>query len=265
MNKKKIVVEKGTLRDIEFPKILYKYRYWNNDYHKRFITKREVFMASAKTFKDELDCHNPTRYDLLTSDQIFELYLSDSQKLNQHFTQEQHIQFAKEWTKKSPLKDEKKIPQLMVESVQKFYEHEGILSLTENWNNDEMWEKYADKHKGFCIGYNSNVLFEYLSGGGVVDYVDEIPKIYPEPIMSYFEAMQNRVYKKDKKWEFEQEYRTKKFYNRPATIEDRRILLPKEAFNHIIIGNAISDFNKEELIKNVQKYIGKIEIISRNT
>jgi len=140
--KKKFTIEKGILADIEYPKILYKYRYWSNDYHKRFITKREVFMASANTFEDELDCHNPTRYDLLTDRQIFELYLSDSIKLNLNYSEEQHIQFAKELTKDSPLKDEKRIKQFMKESFQNFYEHE------ENWNNDEMWVKYANNHKG---------------------------------------------------------------------------------------------------------------------
>jgi len=82
--------------------------------------------------------------------------------------------------------------------------------------------------------------------------------------MSYFEAMQNRVYKKEKKWKFEQEYRTKKFHKKPATIEDRRIILPKEVFSHVILGNAISDFDMNDLIKNVKKYIGEIEIITRN-
>ena len=58
-NESKITVTYAKLEDIELPSIVYKYRSWSDEYHKRFLTEREVFMASPKTFEDELDCHSP--------------------------------------------------------------------------------------------------------------------------------------------------------------------------------------------------------------
>ncbi|GAA4160816.1 hypothetical protein GCM10022217_25480 [Chryseobacterium ginsenosidimutans] len=34
----------GTLDDIEFPEILYKYRDWENPYNRRFIENKEVYL-----------------------------------------------------------------------------------------------------------------------------------------------------------------------------------------------------------------------------
>lgn len=180
-----ITVHKGTLDDIEFPPIIYKYRFWSDDWHKRFITEREVFLASPKTFEDELDCHKPTRYDLLTTRQIHDYFNWSSKNENLNFTRQQHRKFARNWTKKSLINDKEYVKKYMEESINEYYDHEGILSLTENWDNQEMWNKYADNEKGFCIGYNTRIMFEHLGGGGQVIYTDDLPKILPEPFMEF--------------------------------------------------------------------------------
>ena len=151
----------------------------------------------------------------------------------------------------------------MANSIKQYYEHEGILSLTENWDNQEMWNKYSDSEKGFCIGYNTRIMFEYLGGGGPVNYVDKIPDILPEPFMGFGEAMRNRVYYKLKQWEFEQEYRTKMFWPKSAGIKDRQIVLPKEAFEKVIIGNKMNLDVEHEIRNKIQKHLGDIEIVKR--
>mgnify|MGYP006347233241 CR=1 FL=1 len=259
---KKIIVNHGILDDIELPSVVYKYRSWSDDNHKRFITEKEVYMASARSFEDQLDCKNPTRFDLLSDKQIYEYYLWSSQeKENPNFSRQQHRKFARYWAKHSPEKKKKKVQEWMDKSIEEYYEHDGILSLTENCNNDLMWEKYADNGKGFCIGYNSHEMFKHIGGGGKVEYVDTLPIILPEPFMHFAEALRNRVYSKVKSWSFEEEYRTKKFWLNPATIKDRQIKLPKEAFNRIILGKNMSENDKKEIIELTKKHIGEIEII----
>jgi hypothetical protein len=259
----KLTIGHGVLDDIELPSIIYKYRTWSDNFHKRFITEREVFMASARSFEDDLDCRNPTRFDLLTNRQIYDYYDWSSKEENPNFTRQQHRKFARSWAKKSLIKDIKSVEKWKADTLEEYYDHDGILSLTENWNNDEMWKKYSDDGKGFCIGYNTREMFKYLGGGGPVEYVDELPIILPEPFMQFAEALRNRVYHKLKKWTFEDEYRTKMFWPHVATIQDRQIQLPKEAFNKIILGNNISENDKAELIKNVTSHIGDIEITER--
>lgn len=262
-NERKITVNYSKLDDIELPPIVYKYRSWSDKYHKRFLSKREVFLASPKTFEDELDCHSPTRFDLLTKQQIYDYFLWSSKRDNPNFTRQQHRKFARYWSKVSDVNHPEIVKQFMDKSVQEYYEHEGILSLTENWNNDEMWKKYGDDGKGICIGYDTKIMFRYLGGGGPVEYCDELPIVMPEPFMEFAEALRNRVYFKLKKWEFEEEYRTKKFWPEPISITDRQIQLPIEAFKKIILGDNISDSDKAEIISIVKEKIGKIEIVDR--
>lgn len=263
MEEKKITVNQGVLDDISLPPIVYKYRNWSDDFHKRFITEREVFMASARSFEDQLDCRNPTRFDLLSNQQIYDYYLWSSQKENPNFSRQQHRKFARYWSKHSPVKDKKVLQKWMEYSIEEYYDHDGILSLTENCNNNAMWDKYADNGKGFCIGYNSREMFRYIGGGGRVEYVDTLPIILPEPFMHFAESLKNRVYSKTTQWSFEEEYRTKKFWKNSATTEDRQIQLPKEAFNKIILGNNISEKDKKEIIENTKNFIGNIEIVQR--
>lgn len=252
-----------TLDKIDLPKIVYKYRNWSDNFNKRFITEREVFMASPGSFEDKLDCNNPTRFDLLTKNEIYQYFIWSSKEMNPNFTRQRHRNFAREWSKQSLVNNPKYVKEFMDRSIIDYYEHDGILSLTENWNNDDMWIKYADNHKGFCIGYNTRTLFKFLGGGGPVDYVDELPMIKPEPIMQAEEAMRNRVYYKTKNWSFEEEYRTKKFWPHPASIEERQIKLPIEAYNCIIFGKNISGEHENEIIEATNNAIGNVRIVKR--
>lgn len=220
-------------------------------------------MASPRMFEDQNDCNNPTRFDLLTNKQILDYYLWSSKNDNPTFIRAQHRQFAKDWAKKTLVKDKAYTRRYMEETMQEYFDREGVLSLTENCNNDSMWNKYADNGNGICIGYNTRKMFDYLGGGGEVHYVDELPMILPEPFMSPEEASVKRVYFKLKHWEFEEEYRTKKFWPGVASVSDRQIELPVGAFNRIILGDNISEKQAEEIKESVLKNIGDIPIIRR--
>ena len=230
---------------------------------KDFLNEREVFLASPGSFEDQLDCNNPTRFDLLTKQQVYDYFMWSSKNDNPDFTRQQHRKFARYWTKVSDVNHPKIVKKFMDESVQEYNEREGILSLTENCNNDRMWDKYGDEGKGICIGYDTRIMFKHLGGGGPVTYCDVLPKIFPEPFMHYAEAMMNRVYYKTKQWSFEEEYRTKKFWPQPATILNRQIQLPPEAFKKIIFGDNISEYDKNEIITVVKEKIGNIEMGDR--
>lgn len=41
----------------EHPKILYKYRDWNNVFHKKILTENRVYFSSPSKFEDQYDCH----------------------------------------------------------------------------------------------------------------------------------------------------------------------------------------------------------------
>lgn len=55
-----------------------------------------------------------------------------------------------------------------------------------------------------------------------------------------------------------------KFWENPASEIDRKIILPKEAFHSVILGENISFDNKIEIKKAVNENIGNIPIIEYN-
>ncbi|TDS07593.1 DUF2971 domain-containing protein [Sphingobacterium paludis] len=264
MSKEFIVnTRQTTLDQLELPPTVYKYRTWEDTYHKRFITEKEVFLASPNTFEDQLDCHNPTRFDLLKDNQIYEYYFLDSKRINSKFTRQQHREFARSHTKRAPFKNKFRLAEWQNHFDEQYFKRTGILSLTENWNNDKMWEKYADNGNGICIGYKTSELFKYLGGGGPVHYMDKLPIIYPLPFTSDEAALFQRVYCKTSQWSFEEEYRTKMYWNFEASTEDRRIILPTNCFQTIILGDNLSAEAIHEIKDAVSASIGEIEVISR--
>ncbi|MBV7270561.1 DUF2971 domain-containing protein, partial [Winogradskyella luteola] len=251
-----------TLDDIEFPEVLYKYRSWNNEFNKRFITKREVFMASPDMFEDRLDCKIPVRYDLMTPEQAKQVYTRIS-KLDNTLSRQQKRKRVRQLLDRKEYLDPEFNANYQKIYFSGYFERLGVLSLTAENCLESMWNKYADNGKGFCVGYNSRILFEYLGGGGKVEYVNELPTILPDPIMSREEIRWKQVYFKEKKWEFEKEYRTQKFWEIPATISDRQIILPRDAFNCVILGNNMSSDEKNDITQAIENEIGKIKIIEQ--
>lgn len=250
----------GTFDDGEFPEILYKYRDWDIEYHNRYILKREIYMAPASSFVDENDCKIPIRYDLLNKKQTIQFSIRLQKIEQQHLSRQQHRDKARKWAKKGLLKNKQFYDDFQKDYFKEIDKHRGILCLTEFPCLDKMWDDYAKNSTGFCVGYNSRILFEFLGGGGNVTY-DDLPIILPEPFMTHEEIHHKQVFYKEKKWNFENEYRTHKFYENPPTKEMRQIVLPKEVFNRIILGKNISIENRNAIIEGAKENIGDIPVL----
>jgi hypothetical protein len=163
----------------EVPAILYKYRTWSNPFHQNILSDLQVYIPAPTEFEDELDCRNDIRYDLLTNEQIYQKYFQISRANNPHYSLEQHIDFANHWYKISPMHDKEKIKLQQQDDFNEYDKRMGILSLTANPNRPEMWNKYSELNKGFCVGFSSEILFKFIGGGGVVNYCILPPSILP--------------------------------------------------------------------------------------
>ena len=222
--------------DIETPCVLYKYRDWQNPLHRRIITEREVFLAAPSTFEDQLDCRNSVRYDLLTEEQIFQKYYYDSIEMNPAFSEQEHRAFASHWADVSPLYDPSFIKEQKKRDYKEFNERIGVLCLTDNPINQQMWHKYARSSRGFAVGFRSNIFFDLVGSGGLVQYSTPLPVIMPSPWHSHAEAITMQIHHKQKHWEFEQEYRTTIFGARPLSTAERIKKVPVEAYEEIVFG-----------------------------
>lgn len=237
----------------KYPELVYKFRRWSDEYEKTVITEKKLYLAPPTSFKDKKDCKLLVRYDLMTNLDIYQKYLRDSKREHTHFTKEEHKRYALKWTTKSPFKDKKDIKRQQEEHFMEFDKRFGVLSLTANKSNIAMWNKYSNYGNGFCVGFNSAILFDQLGGGCEVKYYPKLPDIYHDDpfIIEHFK----QVYSKEEKWSIEEEYRTHKFFEKPANLSDRLIVIPNDAFQEVIFGWNLTVQDKNEIIQycNSQK------------
>jgi hypothetical protein len=241
----------------DLPEIIYKYRIWDDKYQKTILTDRIVFMAPPTSFKDKKDCKLLKRYDLMTEQDMYDKYLEMSKKNNPNWSRQQHRAFARDWTKKSPLRDKKNIKKQQEEHFLEFDQRFGVLSLTANPTNLDMWNKYSKNGEGFCVGFDPKILFNHLGGGGPVQYYKKLPDIFYND--DFHVEHFKQVFSKEKKWLFEEEYRTHKFYPKPTTISDRQIVVPVEVFKEVIFGWNMSDQHIEQIKQACEIQMMKIE------
>lgn len=115
-----------------------------------------------------------------------------------------------------------------------FYENSryGILCLCENSTNFEMWEKYAEDHRGIMVGFDPMHPFfkqdPLEPGWNKVNYADNVPTL-PEcpahdlasPPQEYkskvVEVLREGILRKDEKWRFEAEWRKRGVLAEPAS------------------------------------------------
>lgn len=245
----------------EFPPVVYKYRDWDDQYARRMITHREVYFSHPKKFEDPYDCRTVIQYGKMTYEQIRSFIRHgvdrDHPKWNEIARQREFEERIKIWESHDSIYFEKGIDN----SVEFFRDATGILSLTALPLNDSMWDDYAKGHTGFCVGFNSEIAFQYFDGGGPVIYEDDIPVVLPEPIHDHHEIMTRFFFTKLKEWEFEKEYRVIVF--KPPVIPDykRKVVLPREAFREVILGKNMSWHSKKSIIYEIKKEIGDIPII----
>ncbi|MEY8758990.1 DUF2971 domain-containing protein [Chryseobacterium tongliaoense] len=246
----------GTLDDIEFPEVLYKYRDWENPYNRRFIENKEIYLSSPDQFEDKLDCKIPIRYDLMSEKQAYQFYERLVNESEPNLSRRQKRDKIRALVKAKEYKSKKINAEHEKKYFQEYFKRIGILCLTAENKLERMWQKYANNHTGFCIGYNSRILFESLGGGGKVEYVESLPIIMPDPIMDRETQRYKQIYHKLKEWEFEKEYRTQKFWFDGVSLDKRQIEIPTKAFHHVILGKNITDNNKLEIANAVKNNIG---------
>lgn len=253
-------IEPKTLEEINLPKVVYKYRDWNNHFHKQIITKREVFFAQPTSFEDPLDCRLQPEYKGLSLQEIRAVCMWHSKLYFPERTRKQHREYVNRWKIESPFRNLNQIKQFQEQMFKQYDTCIGVLCLTANIKNLAMWIKYSDNHKGFAVGFNPIVMFQYLGGGGPVTYYDTLPIVRPAPIHNYEEQRCYQIFSKLSKWSFEEEYRTHMFRPNGMTNKDRIIQLPPEAYSEIVIGADMPDYMVEDLLASVPPELGHVTI-----
>lgn len=224
---------------IPHPKILYKFRVWNNPYHKKILEECSVYLSPPQDFEDKMDC-NPAQIYPRGIDLFRHLM-----RFKEDVPFRQRVNFALKWYNVSPMRYPSEIQKLKEQLDKDFNEHFGVLSLTTDYLNNFLWEKYADNYKGFCVGFDWNRITSFIKGGGEVKYVTHLPVIDFANDDDFTKITKTIIFK-EKKWEKEKEYRLFKIW-RDGQKVIRNIKLPNDAIVQVILGKKMGEDDKKEI------------------
>ena len=252
--KKKTITEENKSNLTDIPNVIYKYRDWNNKYHKSILEENSLYMANASAFNDPFDCKISTNFHLLDCDEKRQQFINDSITQNIDHILANNIDVAQHRiTLGNRLKD--------IDTFQKFSDdiefsknndHIGILSMSARWNSILMWSHYGNFHQGFCVGFSEEKMRNSPLFGkcGLVNYVLDFPVYTPFEDKEDKERQQMKVFYKSTEWKYEEEYRLVNMYvGIPFPKQDRTVKISDDFIVEINLGIGISDQHKKELLK----------------
>lgn len=251
----------------KLPKVLYKYRDWSKEKHRRIIEENEIYFASPKDFNDPFDCR--------IAPDITQLNDEETKK----FIDKTIIQNFSDFDRKG-FNIEKLIAQRTIdltsnkiEEQRRFEEetfkkqdlHFGIFSLSKRWDSILMWSHYANNHSGICIGFYAEEL-EKIASLNPVAYSNKFP-IISALESETLESMIPSIYTKAKDWNYEKEYRLFNISHLNLfDDEKRKIRIPDKCFADIILGLTFDETKINDIKKALQKKkipVYKIEKVPR--
>ena len=258
------------------PQFLYKYRNWDDEYHKRLITHNEIFFSSIKYFNDPFDSTVTARFDMGTEEQYFASALRIIEREYPSLTPKKQKRKAYQKFNEKKFKYPENIEWQKKNMRQVIEERFGVFSLTESEDNIVMWSHYADSHKGFCVGFDynklfdlENIMFSEMHDINLGLYKVEYHKEYP--LLNWFELDNEgktiKVLKiKSYQWEYEKEYRLI-LLSDPVkkTILNRKMILSEGIIAKVILGCRMRLEHKQAIIEALQKKQKNIQLSEAKT
>lgn len=239
----------------EIPEMVYKYRDWKNDFHRKILLHQEIFIPSPRKFNDPFDCRIPIAYHLLKDDEkLAKEYFN--QAVDRHFpeySKEKHDQEVVKLLDEGRYKNEEFIKSQNQKWIETMHDRLGVFSVTAVNDNVLMWAHYSNNHQGFCVGFDSAMLFRYLGGGGEIHYVEEFPTILPTEDFTTQQRMQ--INTKASYWDYEIEYRLTKM-----NCANEIITIPKEIITKVILGYKIPESDEKDILKLISIELPHVKI-----
>ena len=242
------------LGEFTLPPTLYKFREWNNNFHKELISKQIAFFASPGSFNDPFDCKIPIRYDINPEKQLEEFHYKLTKIKHPNEDDVKVRMYAKKCVSDGLIK-----PSNFLKNDKKYFseldKRIGIYSLTKHNDDILMWGHYANSHQGFCIGFNTEELLKIsdIDYIGEVKYLPELPTIIPNGDITV--NFEEQIFTKWDRWSYESEFRLTINH-----IENRKIKFPSKVFKEIILGYNMSPKEKYRLTILVKEKFPEIKI-----
>ena len=243
------------------PRIVYKFRDWNEPFHKKILTDREVWFAHPHFLNDPYDVRPPYNFIVENIDwdrAKFEMEEA-GKALEPHLSE---ADLAKEVERR--LNELRKDPINYFERNRNDFDSDssrfdgiGVFSCCTSFGNEAMWAHYGDNHKGFAVGFNTVELIRSLKCGlGFINYSDK-PIDY-RILGDNDDSTKTEILQKSSKWQYEEEIR---FFAYGIGINrNRSNVFPTEALEDIVFGMNTAKNVVEEIIKIVGDSFPKISV-----
>lgn len=231
----------------EIPNRIFKYRGFDKDGHfKGFLKNNELYFSSPIKFNDPFDCRIVPTFEICNKtefyNKVFEHNKESYPKLsNAELRKMTGKNFAKNYAIiKNPKLFSKRVNEMMDTLI-------GVFTLTEDNTNILMWSHYSDSHKGFCVEYDPQRLFEvcynYIKIGDLivakkVKYSSIYPQINPYKLDHNYDDYMDCLTVKSDVWNYEKEWRL--IYSRHP---NEAISFPDDIVKAIYFGVNCSDEN----------------------
>jgi hypothetical protein len=235
----------------KYPAVVYKYRSWNNDHHKRIITNREAWLAHPHALNDPHDVRPPynlitdnvdwfaRRVDIRQRERYFDEYMPE-EELHQKVEQQIVIEKAEQIAYFQKNNGEYILGK-------RHYDVIGIFSCCASGVNELMWDQYGNNDGGFAVGFVTVELISALQCS--VDYVNynDMPvNFYLSGDNDYEKIIENEIFQKSTRWKEEEELR---FVKAGIKLDGQRVAsFPVQAVSEIIFGVNTSQQVQNEII-----------------
>jgi hypothetical protein len=188
------------------PPVLYKYQAFTPDSLSNLAT-RQIWFSRPAQFNDPFDCairvdRGPISdpdyqrlFEYLRTESGdpagFDAHYSPSGSANAKFRD--HVQTGLD----AAFEERKKL----------MLEKRGVSCFSARNDDVLMWSHYADRHKGFCLGFRSDA--EPFVQARQVDYQAQVPAVNPTSLIldDVHEAFRAMIETKSQHWSYEQEWR----------------------------------------------------------
>lgn len=243
------------MREIS-PPIVYKCRYWKDDFHKRLLTNQEIWFSHPADLNDLYDCRPPYKV-------IYEgIEQGGYEKLTKIIRETN-----RSWSSSRVKSEVDILWQRIIENPEAYFEENyrnfthtrskydkfGVFSASVNGLSEAIWEKYGDRHRGFCIGLKTVDLAKYLHTQNIACACNMV-EYHNEPIEYHLMKEQGGnlfiedLFRKSVDWSPEEEYRFLTI--QIPTVLQRGIKIPKDIIAELLLGSEI-DLESETQIRKV--------------
>jgi|CXWL01.1.fsa_nt_gi hypothetical protein len=187
----------------------------------RLLSEAEAYYANPKDFNDPLDCDGTVRgdTDLASWEELCIGMLAAQRGVMEAMRAIQDLQHnsAEYGDYRTNHQSEKHYKYLLRSKIEYLIDAElgkrGVLCLAEDWNCPLMWSHYADRHRGLCIEYDTNI--NKCPDIKPVDYRDargiNISELIQWKLHNSSEAEKNVLetyfFAKSPSWSYEKEWR----------------------------------------------------------